>query len=50
MTEVSTGKIKIVPDFLVTGDGGQGGNLFNAWMTNMVTEQVTKRKEEKKEE
>lgn len=47
--QVSTGKIKIVPDFLITGDQ-QGGNLFNAWMANMVKDQVEKKKEEKKEE
>lgn len=47
--QVSTGKIKIVPDFLITGDQ-QGGNLFNAWMANMVGDQVTKKKVEKKEE
>lgn len=42
--QVSTGKIKIVPDFLITGDQ-QGGNLFNAWMANMVKDQVEKKKE-----
>lgn len=47
--QVSTGKVKIVPDFLITGDQ-QGGNLFNAWMANMVIEQVEKKKVEKKEE
>ena len=47
--QVSTGKIKIVPDFLITGDQ-QGGNLFNAWMANMVKDQVENNKEEKKEE
>lgn len=40
--QVSTGKIKIVPDFLITGDQ-QGGNLFNAWMANMVKDQVEKK-------
>lgn len=48
MTEVSTGKIKIVPDFLISGDQ-QGGNLFNTWMATMLTEQVAKKKEIKKE-
>lgn len=48
---ISTGKIKIVPDFLIQGGGGdQSGNLFNAWMANMVKDQVEKKKEEKKEE
>lgn len=48
--QVSTGKIKIVPDFLIQGGGEQSGNLFNAWMVNMVKDQVDKKKEEKKEE
>jgi hypothetical protein len=51
--QVSTGKVKIVPDFLIQGGGGggeQSGNLFNAWMANMVIEQVEKKKTEKKEE
>lgn len=49
--QVSTGKIKIVPDFLIQGGSGeQSGNLFIAWMANMVKEQVVKNKEEKKEE
>lgn len=50
--QVSTGKIKIVPDFLIQGGGSgeQSGNLFNAWMANMVTDQVDKKKAEKKEE
>jgi len=48
--QVSVGKIKIVPDFLIQGGSGeQSGNLFSAWLANMVTEQV-KKKEEKKEE
>jgi hypothetical protein len=46
MEQVATGKIKIVPDFLITGDQ-QGGNLFNAWMANMVKDQVDKEKEKK---
>lgn len=48
--QVSTGKIKIVPDFLITGDQQGGGNLFNAWMANMVSDQVTKKKEDKNKE
>jgi regulator of protease activity HflC (stomatin/prohibitin superfamily) len=50
MTEVATGKIKITPDFLITGGGdGGGGNLFNAWMA-MIIEQESKKKEKNKEE
>ena len=51
MGEVSSGKIKIVPDFLIQGGNGeQGGNLFNAWMANMVKDQVDKKKTETKTE
>jgi hypothetical protein len=46
MEQVATGKIKIVPDFLITGEQ-QGGNLFNAWMANMVKDQIDKEKEKK---
>lgn len=49
--QVSTGKIKIVPDFLIQGGSGeQSGNLFIAWMANMVKEQEEKKRSEKKEE
>ncbi len=48
MSEVSIGKIKIVPDFLVGGDSQGGGNLFNTWMATMLAEQVSKKKEEAK--
>ncbi len=41
--QVSAGNVKIVPDFLITGDQ-QGGSLFNAWMANMVKDQVEKNK------
>jgi hypothetical protein len=46
MEQVATRKIKIVPDFLITGEQ-QGGNLFNAWMANMVKDQIDKEKEKK---
>lgn len=49
MTEVSTGNVKIVPDFLISGEA-QGGNIFNTWMATMLAEQVSKKKEEKKTE
>ncbi len=48
--QVATGKIKVVPDFLIQGGGSggdQSGNLFNAWMANMVAGQVEKKKSEK---
>lgn len=50
MEQVAAGKIKIVPDFLIQGGSDQSGNLFQAWMANMVTDQVDKKKAEKKEE
>lgn len=48
--QVSSGKVKIVPDFLIQGGGEQSGNLFNAWMANMVKDQTEKNKAEKKGE
>jgi len=50
MEQVASGKIKIVPEFLIQGSSEQSGNLFNVWMANMVKDQVEKKKEEKKEE
>jgi len=51
MEQVASGKIKIVPDFLIQGGGGdQSGNLFQAWMANMVKDQVDKKKAETKAE
>lgn len=50
MEQVATGKIKIVPDFLIQGGSDQSGNLFQAWMANMVKDQVEKKKVEKKDE
>lgn len=49
MEQVATGKIKIVPDFLIQGGGDQSGNLFQAWMANTVKEQVEKKTVAKKE-
>ncbi len=48
MEQVAAGKIKIVPDFLIQGSGDQSGNLFQAWMANMVKDQVDKTKEKTK--
>lgn len=50
MEQVATGRIKIVPDFLIQGSGDQNGNLFQAWMANMVKDQVDKTKEKKTSE
>jgi SPFH domain / Band 7 family len=49
MEQVASGKIKIVPDFLIQGGGDQSGNLFQAWMANTVKEQVEKKTVSKKE-
>ncbi len=37
VNEIATGQIKIVPDFLVTGEA-QGGNLFNTWIATMLAD------------
>ena len=50
LQEIATGKVKIVPDFLIQGGDSQSGNLFNAWMATMMQDQVEKKKGEKKEE
>jgi regulator of protease activity HflC (stomatin/prohibitin superfamily) len=37
MEQVATGKIQIVPNFLVSsGEKGDGGNLFNTWIATML--------------
>jgi regulator of protease activity HflC (stomatin/prohibitin superfamily) len=39
--EIAAGKIQIVPQVLVEGgNGGAGGNLFNAWLTQMISQNV----------
>lgn len=47
MEKVSEGQIRITPDFLVTGEGTTG-NLFNAWLAQMVSIQAPKMKGEEK--
>jgi regulator of protease activity HflC (stomatin/prohibitin superfamily) len=43
MEQVATGKIQIVPNFLVnSGSGEQGGNLFNTWIATMLASSVKK--------
>lgn len=42
INEIATGNIKIVPDFLVTGDT-QGGNLFNTWIATMLADRSNKK-------
>lgn len=43
INEIATGQIKVVPDFLITGDA-QGGNLFNTWMATMLTDRFKENK------
>ena len=45
MEKVSEGQVRITPDFLVTGEG-TSGNLFNAWLAQMVSNQSQKTKSE----
>jgi len=41
--EIAAGKIQIVPQILVGGgDASAGGNLFNAWLAQMLSQNVTK--------
>jgi hypothetical protein len=47
MEKVSDGNIRITPDFLVTGEGSTG-NLFNAWLAQMVSAEVGKTKGDEK--
>jgi regulator of protease activity HflC (stomatin/prohibitin superfamily) len=41
--EIAAGKIQIVPQVLVGGgEGSASGNLFNAWLSQMISQNVTK--------
>jgi regulator of protease activity HflC (stomatin/prohibitin superfamily) len=41
--EIAAGKIQIVPQILVGGgEGANSGNLFNAWLAQMVSQNITK--------
>jgi regulator of protease activity HflC (stomatin/prohibitin superfamily) len=41
--EIAAGKIQIVPQILVGGgDASAGGNLFNAWLAQMLSQKVPK--------
>jgi len=41
--EIAAGKIQIVPQVLVTGgDASASGNLFNAWLSQMISQNVPK--------
>jgi regulator of protease activity HflC (stomatin/prohibitin superfamily) len=46
--EIAAGKIQIVPQILVGGgDGAGSGNLFNAWLAQMVAQNASKSSENK---
>jgi regulator of protease activity HflC (stomatin/prohibitin superfamily) len=46
--EIAAGKIQIVPQVLVGGgDGAASGNLFNAWLAQMVAQNTPKNSEDK---
>jgi hypothetical protein len=42
--EIAAGKIQIVPQVLVSGggDAAASGNLFNAWLSQMIAEKIPK--------
>jgi regulator of protease activity HflC (stomatin/prohibitin superfamily) len=41
--EIAAGKIQIVPQILVGGgEGSSGGNLFNAWLAQMMAQNIQK--------
>jgi regulator of protease activity HflC (stomatin/prohibitin superfamily) len=40
--EIAAGKIQIVPQTLVGGGDGMSGNLFNAWLSQMITQNAPK--------
>jgi regulator of protease activity HflC (stomatin/prohibitin superfamily) len=43
MQEIAAGKIQIVPQVLVSGgDGSSTGNLFNAWLAQMMSQNAPK--------
>jgi hypothetical protein len=43
MQEIAAGKIQIVPQILVEGgEGGATGNLFNAWLSQMISQNMPK--------
>lgn len=43
MQEIAAGNIQIVPQILVEGgEGGATGNLFNAWLSQMISQNIPK--------
>ena len=45
--EIAAGKIQIVPQVLVGGGSSASGNLFNAWLSQMIAQNAPKAKEDK---
>jgi regulator of protease activity HflC (stomatin/prohibitin superfamily) len=46
MQEIAAGKIQIVPQILVSGaEGNSSGNLFNAWLSQMISQNMPKKDE-----
>lgn len=51
MQEIAAGKIQIVPQILVGGgEGSTSGNLFNAWLAQMMTQNAPKAEKDKGKE
>ena len=51
MQEIAAGKIQIVPQILVAGgEGSASGNLFNAWLAQMMTQNTPKAEKDKGKE
>jgi hypothetical protein len=49
--EIAAGKIQIVPQILVGGgEAATSGNLFNAWLAQMMTQSVPKMEKDKGKE
>jgi len=47
MEQVASGEVKIVPDLLITGEDGKGGNLFNTWMATMLSSEIKRQQVER---
>lgn len=46
---IAAGDIKITPDILVTGNDGNSGNVFNAWLATMMIDKKPDKAEKGKE-
>ena len=49
MEQVASGEVKIVPDLLITGENGKGGNLFNTWLATMLSSEIKRQQIEKQQ-